>query len=142
MQNNNTFHSLCSTTPTPISPSITVFSHGYSDSRIVPYPTYGTKPTTLPTTSWSRSRYFCPRAYSSVSSAALLSPLVRSCIGLSLAIRQHLANWVVPKLYSPAPKPSSNSMHNRDILSSDLIHHYLPKRSILPLSRGTILSTS
>jgi hypothetical protein len=55
---------------------------------------------------------------------------------------QHVTTALTPKLYSPAPKPSNNSMHNRDILSSDLIHHYLPKRSILPLSRGTILSTS
>ncbi len=71
-------YSRCSTTVKPIKPSMAVFSHGYSLSRIVTYPTNGMKPTTLPITSFSRSRKRCPRAYSSVSSAALLSPLVRS----------------------------------------------------------------
>ena len=44
-------HSLWSTTVKPMSPSMAVFSHGYSLSSIVPYPTHGTKPTTLPITS-------------------------------------------------------------------------------------------
>lgn len=79
-------YSRCSTTVKPINPIITVFSQGYSLSRMVPYPTNGIYPTTLPTTSCARSRNCCPRAYNSVSSAALLSPLVSSFNGFSLCL--------------------------------------------------------
>lgn len=36
------FHSLCSTTMTPINPSNTVFNQGFSLKSIVTYPTKGT----------------------------------------------------------------------------------------------------
>lgn len=49
-------HSRCSTTVKAMPASITVFSQGYSLRRIVTYPTNGTYPTTLPTTSFDRSR--------------------------------------------------------------------------------------
>lgn len=78
------FHSLCSTTITPIIPSITCFSHGCSLNKMVMYPTKGMKPMTLPITSSLRFRKVWPVAYSSVSSAMLLSPFVRSRRGVLL----------------------------------------------------------
>ena len=77
-------YSLCNTTINPIIPSITWFSHGCSLSRIVTYPTNGMKPNTLPITSSSRLRNDWSRAYSSVSSARLLSPFVRRRSGVLL----------------------------------------------------------
>ena len=58
-------------------PSIAVFSHGCSLSMIVTYPTNGIYPTTLPMMSFLTKKSWS-RAYSSVSSAMLLSPLVNN----------------------------------------------------------------
>lgn len=77
-------HSLCNTTINPITPSNTVFNHGCSLNMIVTYPTPGIYPRTLPTISSLRSRKSCPRAYSSVSSARLLSPFVSSFWGATV----------------------------------------------------------
>jgi hypothetical protein len=74
-------HSLCNMTINPITPNKTVFNHGCSLNMIVTYPTPGIYPRTLPTISSLRSRKSCPRAYSSVSSARLLSPFVSNFWG-------------------------------------------------------------
>lgn len=44
-------YSLCMTTTKPINPSMTVLSHGCSESMMVTYPTHGMYATTLPMTS-------------------------------------------------------------------------------------------
>lgn len=77
-------HSLCNITINPITPNKTVFNHGCSLNMIVTYPTPGIYPRTLPTISSLRSRKSCPGAYSSVSSARLLSPFVSSFWGATV----------------------------------------------------------
>lgn len=97
-----TYYSLCNTTMIPIIPSMTCFSHGCSLSRIVTYPTKGINPTTLPMTSSLRLRKDWPAAYSSVSSARLLSPFVRRRRGVLLSSTRVLV-YIYIYIYMPDP---------------------------------------
>lgn len=132
------YYSLCNTTIKPIIPSITCFSHGCSLKRIVTYPTKGMNPATLPITSSLRLRNDCPRAYSSVSSAKLLSPLVSRRRGDALsryyytAVFEYLMRCSLEsRMYLPPTKSTHHSVYNRDILSFHIIHNNLANLSIL-----------